>query len=267
MPTRNEREARAARERLRVYEARQAVHRTQRVRRRRDNIVAGAAAVLLIAGASTAQSLYFSTGPGAPSASPSASAGPSASPGPSAAAGKNVGDIPAPATAEGRAWTGTLTINDIALGYTLDGAKAPQATAVWLQTVKQGYFDGKACHRVVTGASAELIQCGSADGAGGSDPTFSFGPIENAPADGVYPAGTLAMARSGGNAYSQGRQFFITTTATTLPADAAGGYTVFGSITTNLDRLRSEIIAKGTSNGSTDGPPAVSTTIRSVTVS
>lgn len=267
MPNRNEREARAARDRLRVYEARQTVHRAQHARRRRDNIVAGAAAVLLIAGASTAQSLYYSTGPGAPAGSPSASAGPSTSPGPSAPAGRNVGDIPDPATAAGKTWTGTLTINDIALGYTLKGKLAPQAVAVWLQEVKQGYFDGKACHRIVTGTSAELIQCGSADGTGASDPSFSFGPIENAPRDGLYPAGTLAMARSGGNGYSQGRQFFITTTATTLPADAAGGYTVFGTVTKNLDRLRSEILAKGTADGSTDGRPLVTTTIRSVTVS
>lgn len=263
MPSRNEREARAARDRLRVYEARQSVHRHQRSRRRRDNVISGVAAVLLIAAAATAQSLYFSAGPGAPS--PSASA--SASPSPSASAGKRVGNIPDPATAQGRSWSGVLTLNGIALGYTLDGAKAPQGVAVWVQEVRQGYFTGKNCHRVITG---EHIQCGSEDGKGTTETDFSFGPIENSPANQVYPAGTIALARSSGDAFSQGRQFFIVTKDTTLPNDAAGGYTVLGRVTSNLDRLASQIVDKGITGAQSaagGGTPAVPTTINAVTIS
>jgi peptidyl-prolyl cis-trans isomerase B (cyclophilin B) len=78
---------------------------------------------------------------------------------------------------------------------------------------------------------------------------------ENAPADGVYPAGTIAMARQSGNADSQGSQFFIVYEDTTLPADAAGGYTVIGRVTSGIDALRTDITDFGTADGSTDGAP------------
>jgi peptidyl-prolyl cis-trans isomerase B (cyclophilin B) len=59
--------------------------------------------------------------------------------------------------------------------------------------------------------------------------------VENAPADNVYPAGTIAMARQGDNASSMGSQFFLVYANTTIPADSAGGYTVFGHVTSGLD--------------------------------
>lgn len=262
--TRNDRESREARERLRVYQARQTVHQGQRTRRLRDNVLAAVGVLVLVGLASTAQVLYFTSGPGAPTPSSSASGSPAPSASASASAGTNVGDIPSPSTAEGKTWTGTLTLNDIALKYSLDGKQAPQAVAVWLQEVKQGYFDGKTCHRVVTGS---LIQCGSEDGKGTSETDFSFGPIENAPSDQSYPAGTIALARAGDNGYSQGHQFFIVTKDTPLPNDSAGGYTIFGRVTSNLDSLASGIVDKGTTDPQGDGAPTVPTTITSVTVS
>ena len=96
--------------------------------------------------------------------------------------------------------------------------------------------------------------------------SYSFGPIENAPADGVYPAGTIAMARASGDAYSNGRQFFIVFQDSTLPNDAAGGYTVVGSVTSGLDSLMAQIANAGTADGSTDGAPLVATTITSLTI-
>src|SRR5690606_22636366 len=122
--------------------------------------------------------------------------------------GENIGDIPDAATAEARIWTGTLTLNDTTVDIELDGENAPQTVAVFVQEVANDYFLGKTCHRL-TAAPTRLIQCGSLDGTGAGDPSFMFGPIENAPLTGNYPAGTIAMARSGGDGYSQGHQFFI----------------------------------------------------------
>ena len=118
---------------------------------------------------------------------------------------------------------------DITLGIELDGAVAPQAAAGCVQDVADGYYAGKTCHRLATSDGFAFLQCGSLDGTGASDPAFSYGPIENAPADNVYPAGTIAMARAGDDAYSNGHQFFIVTDTTTLPSDSAGGYTVVGT--------------------------------------
>lgn len=265
-PTKQEREAREARDRLKKYTARQEVHRHQAKRRVRDNIIAVASIVVVVGLAAVTQVVYFTAGPGAPApaASDEAAADPEASDAP--AEGENVGEVPDPATAEDRVWTGALTLNEVELGIELDGALAPQAVSAFIDGVDSQYYPGKTCHRLVESASARLIQCGSADGTGATDPSFSFGPIENAPEDEVYPAGTIAMARAGGDAYSNGRQFFITLSDTTLPSDEAGGYTVMGSVTSGLDGLIGGIADGGIVDDAADGAPVVPTTITALTL-
>ncbi|WP_342418197.1 peptidylprolyl isomerase [Rathayibacter sp. VKM Ac-2630] len=111
-----------------------------------------------------------------------------------------------------------------------------------------------------------VLQCGDPDGDGTGGPGYSYGPVENAPEDGLYPAGTIAMARQSGNGYSQGSQFFVVYEDTTLPADAAGGYTVIGQVTSGLDALVADVVAKGTADGSADGAPAEPVAITSVSL-
>ncbi|MCW4384327.1 peptidylprolyl isomerase [Salinibacterium sp. SYSU T00001] len=252
----NDKQAREARERLRLYQARQAVNEQRSKRRRRDNIVAIAASFAVVVLAVVAQVAFFTTGPGAPEPSPTTS--------PSAAA-ESV--VPSPELAENRTWTGTLTLNDVELGIELDGAAAPQAVAAFVQGVQEGYYPEKSCHRLTDGGFY-VLQCGSVDGTGASDPSFQFGPIENAPAGDLYTAGTIAMARASGDAESNGRQFFIVYEDTTIPSDAAGGYTVLGRITSGLETLKSEITDAGVVPGSSenDGAPVVATTITGVTL-
>ena len=256
----NEREAREARDRLRRYTARQTVHTEQLRRRRRDNLFAVGALVIVAALATVTQIFYFNGGPGTPTAEPSASA--SAPP----VAGANVGDVPDPSFAEGKTWTGTLTLNNIPLGISLDGAAAPQAVSSFLASVTTNYYIGKTCHRLVVSATAGLIQCGSLDGTGATDPSYSFGPVENSGAGGIYPAGTIAMARASGDGYSNGRQFFIVTKDATLPDDAAGGYTILGTVTSGLDQLMAQITNAGTADGASDGAPLIPTTITALTI-
>jgi len=257
-----EREAREARDRLKLYNARQSVFQTKRKRRRRDNLIAVIGGLVVIALATGAQILYFSAGPGVPEATPSASSTPAAE----TPTGSNVGDVPDAATAESRVWTGDITLNDIPLGISLDGAAAPQAVASLVSDIQNGYFVGKACHRLTNAEGFEVLQCGSLDGTGAGDPDYSFGPIENAPADNLYPQGTIAMARAGSDAYSNGHQFFIVYGDTTIPADDAGGYTVVGTVTSGLDALESGIVAGGIVDGASDGAPVVTTTITGATI-
>ncbi len=259
--SRQQREAREARDRLKAYQARQEVHQTQRSRRRRDNVIAVIGVVVVAALATVTQIFYFTAGPGAPTPSPSSS--------PSASASQNIG-APDKSLAEGRVWTGTLTLNDIELGITLDGVSAPQATAGWIQDLNNNYYPGKTCHRLAHSAGFGFLQCGSLDGTGAGDPAFSYGPIENAPADNNYPAGTIAMARAGDNAYSNGHQFFLLTTDTTLGTDSAGGYTIVGKVTSGVDKLIAQVTSKGVdpSTVGTDGTgkPLVPTTISALTL-
>ena len=261
-PSKNtEREAREARDRLRRYNARQRVHAHQITRRRRDNIFAIVGVVAVVALATLTQVFFFTAGPGMPTPTASASS--------SAVGGRNVGNVPPLTIAAGRTWTGELDLNAVKLAIRLDGAKAPQAVSAIISLARKNFYTttGSTCHRLTTGATAKLIQCGSVNHDGTGDVGFSFGPLENVPASGVYPAGTIAMARSA-SAYSQGSQFFITYGDTTLDG-STGGYTVVGTVTSGLDRFTSMIASAGVAvtapNGS-DGTPAVVTKITRLTV-
>lgn len=258
-----EREAREARERLRRYNARQTVHARGLKRRGRDNVIAIIGVLAVAALATGAQLFYFNGGPGTPTPAPTAAATPTATPTPG---GQNVGNVPDPSVAEGRTWTGSLTLNDVQLAISLDGALAPQTVASFVTDAQAGYYVGKACHRLVSSPTAGLLQCGSADGTGATDPTYSFGPLENTAPGGVYPAGTIAMARAGNDAYSNGRQFFIVFADATLPDDSAGGYTIIGTVTSGLDALAASITDAGVVNGGTDGAPVVATSITALTI-
>jgi len=257
----NDRQAREERARLRTYQARQEVHVRKHRRRVRDNVIAVIALVVVLTLATAAQLLYFSGGPGTPEAEPTATPTPTATP----PAGENQGDVPSADLAEDRTWTGTLTLNDIPLGVELDGAAAPQAVSSEISLIQSGFYDGTTCHRL-TRENIWVLQCGDPAGDGTGGPGYSYGPVENAPADGVYPAGTIAMARQQQNAYSQGSQFFIVYEDTTLTPDEAGGYTVVGRVTSGLDQLKTGITDAGTADGGTDGAPAVPVTITGFTI-
>ncbi|MFF2831317.1 peptidylprolyl isomerase [Cellulosimicrobium cellulans] len=170
--------------------------------------------------------------------------------------------LPPASAAEGRDWTSTLTTSAGDLTLTLDGAAAPQAVASFVSLAESGYFDGTSCHRLTT-SGIYVLQCGDPTGTGTGGPGYSFGPIENAPSDDVYPAGTVAMARQGGDGESMGSQFFLVYEDSTIPSDAAGGYTVFGTITSGLDVVQA-VADAGTQDGSGDGSPATPVTIEGV---
>ena len=251
----NDRQAREERARLRTYQARQQVHAGKKRRRVRDNVIASIALVIVLALAVGAQLFFFTGGPGAPE--PVASETPTPTP--------QAAEVPSPDLAEGRTWTGSLVLNDIPLGVELDGAVAPQAVASTISLVQEGFYDGLSCHRLTKDA-IWVLQCGDPSGDGTGGPGYSYGPVENAPADGVYPAGTIAMARQPQNPDSQGSQFFIVYDDTTLPADDAGGYTVIGRVTSGLDELRAGVTDAGPTGGASDGAPSMPVTITSFTL-
>jgi peptidyl-prolyl cis-trans isomerase B (cyclophilin B) len=174
--------------------------------------------------------------------------------------------LPDPSAAQDRTWTATVDLcangEESPVTLELDGAKAPQAVASFVSLAQQGYFDGTSCHRLTT-SGIYVLQCGDPTGTGSGGPGYSFGPIENAPSDDVYPAGTLAMARVGGDGASMGSQFFLVYQDSTIPSDTAGGYTVFGRITSGLDVVQA-VADAGVAGGLSDGPPASPVTIEGV---
>jgi peptidyl-prolyl cis-trans isomerase B (cyclophilin B) len=220
---------REAAARLKRYEARQQLNATQNKRKVRDNVIAVVSVVVVAALAGFAQFFYFESGPGAPTPTPTETA----------VAGENVG-APDADLSEYRVWAGEFTFNDTVVGIELDGTVAPQAVAGFVNDFGTGYYPGKVCHRLA--ADLSFLQCGSIDGTGSPDPAFSYGPVENAPADDVYPAGSIAMAR-GADQYSNGHQFFIVLTDTTLDG-SSGGYTIVGTVTSGLNKLAA-LVADG----------------------
>jgi peptidyl-prolyl cis-trans isomerase B (cyclophilin B) len=143
----------------------------------------------------------------------------------------------------------------------MDSAEAPCTVNSLRSLAEAGYFDGTTCHRLTT-EGIEVLQCGDPTGTGRGGPGYDFGPVENAPADGVYPPGTLAMARAS-SPDSNGSQFFIVYKETRLPTDG-GGYTVFGKVLSGLDVV--EKVAAGGSKPAGDGAPVRPISIVSATV-
>ncbi|MEJ2579269.1 MAG: peptidylprolyl isomerase [Kineosporiaceae bacterium] len=150
---------------------------------------------------------------------------------------------PASDLAAGKSWNLTLETSCGSVLVELDGAKAPKAVSSTIFLAQQSFYDGSVCHRLTT-EGIYVLQCGDPTGTGTGGPGYTYGPVENAPADGVYPAGTVAMARSGGDGNSMGSQFFIVYKDSPIPADAAGGYTVIGKVTGGLDVVE-KVVAGG----------------------
>ncbi|MBT0995013.1 peptidylprolyl isomerase [Cellulomonas sp. DKR-3] len=226
----------------RRYEKWQVRHAEALRRRRQQRIVAGAVVgalvvvigvVALVVANGDDETPTTAGETGSPAAT--AGAGPDATPGATpGAVATNSADVPDPALAEDRTWTGDIALDSGDVGIELDGAAAPQAVANFVTLAQDGYFDDTKCHRLVT-EGIYVLQCGDPDGTGTGGPGYTWGPIENAPADDVYPAGTIAMARVGNDGASMGSQFFIVYQDSTIPSDSAGGYTVFGHVTSGLD--------------------------------
>jgi len=245
---------RAARQRLARKEAKEAFTRALHKRRLRDNAFAGAAGALVLALAVALQVFWFSSNPTADDLAALKL---------EAQAGQSASAIPDPSLAAGKTFTGTLVLNGAEIGVELDGSAAPQAAAVFKSLADSSFFDGKDCHRLTTGESMGVLQCGSRDGTGAGDPAYQWGPVENAPADGSYPAGTIAVAR-GATADSHGTQFFIAYKDSVITQET-GGYTIMGKVTSGLEVLEA-IAADGVADGTRDGRPSTPVTIDSFTL-
>ncbi|GIG39792.1 peptidylprolyl isomerase [Cellulomonas phragmiteti] len=221
----------------------------QRARQRRTRVIAGGVVAVLALALVAVAVVNLSRDSGRPEVSPTDTAAPpAAAPATFPARTGNGGVVPEASLAQDRTWTGTISTSAGDIGVELDGAAAPQAVANFVTLAGEGYFDGTLCHRLVT-QGIHVLQCGDPTATGTGGPGYAWGPVENAPGDDVYPAGTIAMARIGGDGESMGSQFFLVYEDSQIPSDAAGGYTVFGQITSGLDVVKA-IADAGTQDGS-----------------
>jgi peptidyl-prolyl cis-trans isomerase B (cyclophilin B) len=171
-------------------------------------------------------------------------------------------EVPAKATAAGKTFVATVKTTCGDLTFELDGTKAPQTVASFINLAKTGFWAPSPCHRVTT-EGIYVLQCGDPTGTGQGGPGYTFG-IENAPKDGKYATGVLAMARTS-DPNSNGGQFFITYKETQLPTDG-GGYTIFGKVTKGLDIVEKIAANKALPPSPQDGTPVSPISILSVSV-
>lgn len=257
----------AAKKSLKSFEEKQNVVDHRITLRREDNKFALMATAIAFVVALAAQYSYFGFGPGL--AKDFCVTFTQEAPTPNADGSPIVNTIPDAAISECREWTGVMKINKADLGITLYGKQAPQAVANFVDLINKGFYNQVSCHRLTT-AGIYVLQCGDPSGDGTGGPGYAFGPIENVPEakqgeQPTYKKGVLAMARQGDNAKSMGSQFFIVYQDSVIPSDSAGGYTVFGEVTTGLSGI-DDIIKAGVKDGSGDGQPKVKTLVTSITV-
>lgn len=197
-------------------------------------IVAAGAVLLVIVGTVLAQALGGGEDPASSGPGDRATVGGDASAGPGACAEPpplpesppSFDEAPDKSLAENSRWTATVTTSCGDLVLELYGDKAPQTVSSFLFLARQDYWQDSPCHRLVP-EGIYVLQCGDPTGSGSGGPGYGYG-IENAPADGSYPRGTLAMARTM-DPNSNGGQFFIVFDDTTLPVEG-GGYSIFGRV-------------------------------------
>ncbi len=266
-PSKREREY--ARRRFEKWQNRQAEAARRRRRLQRQAVLAVAAVAATVAVVLAVTILGPDRTPSATpaTATPSGAASadnPCPAPGDVAPADLTWPTPPPASLAQDRTWTLTLETTCGPVVIALDGAKAPQAVASTLFLARNDFWNNTRCHRLTT-ESIFVLQCGDPTAVGDGGPGYTYGPVENAPADDVYPAGTVAMARQGGKGDSMGSQFFLVYQDSTIPSDAAGGYSVIGTMTQGLETVRT-IAEGGVLGGGSDGAPARPVAITSATV-
>jgi peptidyl-prolyl cis-trans isomerase B (cyclophilin B) len=249
----------------RRYDKRQARLVAKAARAHRYRQVAGAVVIMLVVtgGVALARSVTPDQTPAAgkrPAATGSPTTGASPSPTP-AKTGKSYPEPPPETLARGARWSADVRTSAGPIQLELYGDAAPQTVSSFLFLSKEKFYDDTRCHRLTT-EGIYVLQCGDPTGKGSGGPGYQYG-IENAPKDGTFPAGTLAMARSS-DPGSNGSQFFMVYRKTALPTEG-GGYSIFGRVTRGLDVLQ-KVAAAGTGNGTGDGAPKRPVTITGITV-
>ncbi len=249
----NDRERERARRRL---QKRQSSQTALLARRRRDQQVIGVVVTVLVVVLGVFALTRIADDP-APAAQGGCRTAPAAQSTPA-----SYPTAPPTTLAEGKVWDATVVTSCGTIGLELYGDKAPATVSSFIYLARQKFYDASPCHRLTSSETLKVLQCGDPTGTGTGGPGYSYG-VENVPADGQYPAGTLAMARST-SPDSNGSQFFVTYGATTLPTEG-GGYSIFGKVTSGLDVLTAEAAA-GTTDGTPDGAPARPISIESITL-
>jgi len=228
-----------AREKRRLEKRQAVLDQRARDSRRNKQVIAIVLAMVVVLGGFVGLTFALNSDKTAPSAKTGAQAVPQKVAGCVAPPGtpndKRTRTLPDKKIAAGKVFIATVMTNCGVITMELDGTKAPQTVASFLGLAESGYWAESPCHRLTTDGIF-VLQCGDPTGTGQGTPGYGFG-VENAPADSMYPAGTLAMARTS-DPKSNGGQFFVVYKQTKIRDPTGTGYSIFGKITSGMDIVK-----------------------------
>lgn len=156
---------------------------------------------------------------------------------------------PAAPAGDGTKVTLSTTLGDIVIEiYNLS---SPVAATNFVNLAESGFYNDVIFHRVISGF---VIQAGDPDGTGQGGPGYT---IKDDVVVGDYTRGIVAMARPSASDGSKlpdsaGSQFFICLADLRDRLDKAGGYAVFGNVTSGMDIV--DAIAAQPTDPSNDRP-------------
>ncbi len=273
MAGKKERQRKLAREHM----LRQQARRSQQARRARQTSII-VVVCLVVAGLGVGGYFLFSQPATSSSAAASATASASASASAATASAAPVAEpaksctyttIGTPARKDGQppgkpdwqaSYQATIHTNRGDVVIDLLNSKATCTVNSFVYLAAKGYFSNTSCHRLTTGSSPYVLQCGDPTGTGTGGPGYEFASENLAGAR--YPAGTLAMATITGQPDSNGSQFFIVYRNSTL----APSYTPFGTVVKGLGIIQNVAKAGIVNAASGDGHPKEKVVIESVTI-
>ena len=148
----------------------------------------------------------------------------------------------------------------------LDGEKAPDTVANFVEYANSGFYDGTIFHRVIANF---MIQGGGFDSDMKQKKTRE--PIKNEAANGLKnDTGSIAMARTN-DPNSATAQFFINVKDNgflnhTAPSGQGWGYAVFGKVTDGMDVVHAIEKVDTTIRSGMQDVPAETVVINKVTV-
>lgn len=230
--------------------------------RRRSRLVASTALLLTLGLAGCATGDAPARSASSPASPAARQAGSCQAPPATPTTAKSFAKAPSASGAKGKTFTATIETNCGDIVLELDGAKAPQTVASFVHLAKENYWKNSPCHRLTAGGSLSVLQCGDPTGKGDGDPGYGYG-IENAPKDGSYPKGTVAMARTQ-DPKSNGGQFFLVYADSTIPPES-GGYSIFAKVVRGSAVLK-QVTTAGVEGDGQDGAPQQPISILSVNV-
>jgi cyclophilin family peptidyl-prolyl cis-trans isomerase len=147
-----------------------------------------------------------------------------------------------------RTYTVTVVTNCGSFAFALDVGQQPKTAASVYFLVKRGFYDNLIFHRVVAGF---VIQGGDPLGDGTGGPGYTI--VEAPPANATYPAGTVAMAKTGAEPDgASGSQFFVMAGNAGLPPQ----YAIAGKVVSGMRTVQT-IDALPTNQNSMPTPAVV----------